>query len=265
MIWCGVQLYFARHAQSQNNAIERSHDYLTARFEDPGITELGWKQAAALAGLLAGHSEPVAPRTEYRNPWNHLGFDLTRIYCSFQRRAVETSRVVSERVGVPVTAWTPIHETGGIIRYDPRQERFEGQPGATPTVLREWNPAIEIREEGHDAGWWQSRPMEQDAQVRQRAAFVRRHLLEWHGHTDDRVLLVSHGTFYNYPLCEFLGIELRNELWFPPHKCGLSRNDTADGSDFEPGMDGSWKRLDGMPVRVAYLNRLDHIPPHLIS
>lgn len=265
MVWCGVQLYFARHAQSQNNAIERSHDYLTDRFEDPGITELGWKQAAALAALMEGPEQRVELCTEYRNPWNHRGFDLTHIYCSFQRRAVETARVVSERVDVQVTAWAPIHETGGIIRYDPDMGEFVGRPGATPELLREWNPTLNIHGHGHDSGWWQSRPMEQDAEVRERAALVHRHILEWHGHTDDRVLLVSHGTFYNYLLCEFLGLRLRNELWFPLHNCGVSRLDIADGSDYEPGMDGSWKRLAGMPVRIAYLNRLDHMPPSLIS
>jgi 2,3-bisphosphoglycerate-dependent phosphoglycerate mutase len=263
-----MHLYFARHAQSQNNALEGHPDYFTRRSEDPGITETGWKQAEALGELIAGDAGQHATARShrlYRNPWNHEGFGITHIYCSLQRRAVETASCVASALDMDVIGWAPIHECGGVVCYEPESAAFVGRPGATPETIRGWYPRIQLGEDALPAGWWDSRPIEAREQSVARAKLVFRELLERHGGTDDHVLFVSHSMFYVYLMCEMLGTPFRNELWFTLNNCAVTRLDIGDGDDYEPGMDAGMSKLAGNPVRVTYMNRIDHLPVEIVT
>jgi 2,3-bisphosphoglycerate-dependent phosphoglycerate mutase len=262
-----MQLYFARHAQSLNNALEGHGDYFNRRSEDPPITEKGWKQAETLAHLITGeHEQHDHARSHrlYRNPWNHEGFGITHIYCSLQRRAVETASLAADALSMPLTGWANVHECGGIVCYD-GTGGFTGAPGATPEVIRSWYPKIELGEDALPGGWWDRRPLEQREDSVARAKIVYAELLERHGGTDDHVLLVSHSMFYVYLMCEILGTPFRSELWFTLNNCAITRLDIGDGEDYEPGMDAGARQLTGNPVRVTYMNRIDHLPVELLS
>jgi len=73
-------------------------------------------------------------------------------------------------------------------------------------------------------------------------------LLKRHGQSDDRVALVGHGGFYQYLMGAILGLEDLSNLFLGLSNTGISRID-----------------FDLPSVTVVYLNRVDHLPPGLIS
>jgi probable phosphoglycerate mutase len=75
-----VRLYVARHGETDWN---RAGRYQGRRESD--LTELGFRQASALAGRLAEEEPPV-----------------TRILSSSLRRCLETARPLSERLGIAI-------------------------------------------------------------------------------------------------------------------------------------------------------------------
>lgn len=262
-----MQLYFARHAQSFNNDLEGHADYFHRRLAEPPLTQTGNRQAEHLANLFAGdpsaHDHARKHRL-FRNPWNHEGFDISHIYCSLQRRAVETARPIAETLKVNPVGWADLHECGGVVEYDTDADTFRGSRGATADELRSWLPTLAL-DDIDPEGWWSERPMENNEESVIRANRVYHQLLEQHGGTDDRVLLVSHSMFYVFLVSRILEISFKSELWFTLNNAALSRFDIGDGVDYEPGVDSGWREISGLPVRVTYLNRLDHLPVELVT
>lgn len=263
-----MQLYFARHAESYNNGLEGHANYFTRRVAEPELTERGRKQARRLAGLLAGDADHHSRAREHRlsrNPWNHEGFEITHIYCSLQKRAVQTAHPVADRLDLNPMAWADLHECGGVVEFNAETRSFDGAAGASRDEIAAWSPRVVPDPAVDTGGWWANRPMETREESAERAKRVYEGILDAHGGTDDRVLLVSHSMFYVFFIGEVLGLEFRNELWFTLNNAAISRLDIGDGDDFEPGMDSGWRKLPGLPVRIAYLNRLDHLPVELVS
>jgi 2,3-bisphosphoglycerate-dependent phosphoglycerate mutase len=263
-----MQLYFARHAESYNNGIEGHSNYYNRRKAEPELTERGRAQATHLAALIKGdtlrHSHARRHQLS-RNPWNHEGFDITHLYCSLQLRAIETATLVADAIDLAPVAWPDIHECGGVVDYDPEDQKFHGTAGATATELMEWSTRLVLDETADPDGWWGHRGMERHEETIARADEVYRKMLDSHGGTDDRVLMVSHSMFYVFFICRILGIEYSSELWLTLNNTGVTRIDLGDGDDYEPGMDAGRRKLPGLPVRVAYMNRLDHLPVELVS
>lgn len=263
-----MQLYFARHAESFNNAIEGHADYYSHRKAEPELTERGRAQASRLAALLRGDAERHSHARHHRlsrNPWNHEGFDITHMYCSLQRRAVETATVVAAATDMEPIAWPEIHECGGVVEYDASDGKFHGSAGATVNELIRWSPRVIIDDAVDPNGWWGHRTPETIDESADRADQVYRKLLDSHGGTDDRVLLVSHSMFYVFFLCRMLNLPYTKDRWFTLNNAAVTRLDIGDGADYEPGMDSGRRKLPGLPIRVTYLNRLDHLPVDLVS
>jgi 2,3-bisphosphoglycerate-dependent phosphoglycerate mutase len=247
-----MELYFIRHGQSINNAYWEQEGYQDV--PDPELTEIGLKQATLLSQFIS--------KKQQRNetlPWNSQnqhGFGLTHIYTSMMIRAVSTATPLAEAVGLPLIAWPEIHETGGIFSRDGDSER-KGLPGKTRSYFELLFPNLQLPNWLDENGWW-NRPYEEPDERKPRAERVWAEVLLRHGDRPDRpehrVVIVSHGGFFMYFFATALGIEMRriedslHEYWFSMNNCGITRLDIKNNQ-----------------VVVAYTNRIDFLPVHLIT
>ncbi|MFN3190052.1 MAG: histidine phosphatase family protein [Aureliella sp.] len=142
------QLLLIRHGQSSNNALPEEE-----RVCDPGLTELGKRQADLVATGLADAS-------------------ITHLYCSPFRRALETVRPLARAKSMSVSVNPHIFERGGCYSgYDRIGKR--GEPGMGHAELVSEYPGWEISDEISDDGWW-GRDFETDQQCHLRAERVAR-------------------------------------------------------------------------------------------
>lgn len=240
-----MQLYFIRHAQSFNNALWLQTGSEEGRHADPALTDLGRRQTEALARLLT-QTDPSAP-TDERDAHNRRGFGLTHMYTSLMTRAVATATRLADAVDVPLHAWPDLHEGGGLYLADAATSEFQGQAGPNRDYFEQHFPHLSLPEALDHQGWW-NRPFEAPEERLPRAQRVVQTLLERHGHTNDRVALVSHGGFYNYVLMALLGLPEKSGFWFVLNNTAITRLDMFVGH-----------------VDVVYLNRADHLAPELIT
>ncbi len=122
-----MQLYYVRHAQSENNALWDRTGSSEDRSEDPELSEMGKRQAVRVAKFLSETDESVEGYAH--DSQNRGGFGLTHLYSSLMIRSVETGTAISEATGVPLMGWKDLHETGGIYLKNPETGEREGLPG----------------------------------------------------------------------------------------------------------------------------------------
>ena len=239
-----MQLYFIRHAQSANNKLYDETGAWNGRDVDPELTEIGQRQAKHLAEHLA--CTHGAGATQPRDYANRQAFGITHLYTSPMVRAVSTATYLSEALGLPLTMWEDLHEIGGIFRVDENGER-QGLPGKTRSDFAARFPDVILPQALGEDGWW-NRPPESIEQQLDRAQRVVRDLSERHGQTDDRVVAVSHGGFYNFVLTALLGTTPGDGFWFGINNTGITRLDfSAEG------------------IALMYANRLEHLSSELIT
>lgn len=250
-----MQLYFIRHAQSENNLLWTITGSTDGRHEDPDLTELGRKQVVELVKFLSGNGKKPRHADAY-DPYNLQGFDLTHIYTSLMHRAVATGEIIAEKLGLPLHAWCEIHERGGIYTYDSNTEERVGLPGKGRKFFETRYPKLILPDELDDTGWW-NQPYETEEEAITRAEQVVHDLLEWHGNTDHRVALISHGGFYNAFLLVVLNLAFqmdcdvtgqKKQIWFALNNAGITR------IDFYPEHIG-----------IIYMNRIDFLPEVLVT
>jgi len=236
-----MQLYFIRHGQSENNELWMSTGSHEGRSEDPGLTEVGRRQAEFLAQFL---SQPASASSDFQNV---AGFGITHLYTSLMVRAVATGTIIANALDSPLVAWEDLHEWGGIYLRDEQTDERVGLPGRNRAYFETHYPDLVLPDYLGEDGWW-NRPFEEPEPRLPRAKRVLHDLLERHGGTDDRVAVVSHGGFYNYLLAVILNLPEREDHWFALNNAGLSRID-----------------FDEEEIRLIYLNRVDFLPKELIT
>lgn len=241
-----LELYFIRHAQSTNNVVldelERE-DYLFHRVVDPSLTDLGHEQAKLVAEFVARN------RSDGDDPQNRKGFGLTHLYCSLMTRAVQTGTAISKASGLPLKAWPEVHETGGEFRAEKRdgETALIGLPGKGRSFFKENYPELILPEDLTDEGWW-NREKEPRENYSPRARQILERLMAEHGGSNDRVGIVMHGAIFARILSVLYDIRAEH-FWFLMNNTGISRIDIRD---------------DGH-VMLSYLNKVDHLPDHLIT
>ncbi|MCK4449876.1 MAG: histidine phosphatase family protein [Anaerolineae bacterium] len=240
-----MQFYFIRHAQSENNLLWQRTGSSKGRSDDPGLTAVGRQQAHLLTQHLRGPDPPMA--AQGRNPQNVAGFGLTHLYSSLMVRAVATGTIIARVLGLPLVAWEEAHESGGIYRRGEQTDERIGQAGHNRAYFEAHYPDLVLPESLGESGWW-NRPFEEPELRLPRAQRFLRDLIERHGHTDDRVAVVSHGGFYNYLLVTILNLPGREGYWFVMNNAAISRIDFNDEE-----------------IRLMYLNRVDFLPKELIT
>jgi 2,3-bisphosphoglycerate-dependent phosphoglycerate mutase len=237
-----MQLYFIRHSQSKNNALWMSTGSHIGRSEDPGLTEVGRRQAELLAQFL---SQPASASSDFQNA---AGFGITHLYTSLMVRAVATGTIVAKALDLPLVAWEDLHEWGGIYLRDEQTDERIGLPGRNRAYFETHYPDLVLPDSLGEAGWW-NRPFEEPELRLPRAKRFLRDFMERHGHTDDRVAVISHGGFYNYLLAALLNLPGREGHWFVLNNAAISRIDFTEEDE----------------IWLVYLNRVDFLPKELIT
>lgn len=253
-----MEFYFIRHGQSMNNANWDKPDYKESH--DPILTDIGKEQARLLAEFLKKNQ--TITDTKDWNIQNRHGFGLTHVYTSLMERAAFTAAPIAQALDIPLIAWKEIHEEGGIFsRGDRRSSPLEksnivGLPGRPRSFFMENFQTLVLPDGLDETGWW-NRPFEADEERQPRADQVFAELLARHrdkeGQPEQRVALVSHGGFFMRLLSAILKLPWRQaahslKSWFLLNNCSISRFDI---------------RRD--EITIAYINRTDHLPDHLIT
>ena len=246
-----MQFYYIRHGQSENNLLWQRTGSSEGRVADPGLTEVGRRQADVLAQFLSD-SDPARAAKAWDSQ-NLAGFGLTHLYSSLMVRAVATGTVVAEALGLPLVAWEDTHEAGGIYRRDEETDERVGLGGNNRAFFEAHYPGLVLPESLGGEGWW-NRPHETHEHRPVRARRFLQELLERHGGTEDRVALISHGGFYNYVLSVLFRVPELRRVWFTLNNAAITRIDFWDG-----GEEGG-ERID-----VVYMNRVDYLPAELVT
>ena len=242
-----MQLYFIRHAQSQNNALWVENLSYQGRTEDPELTPTGYEQARHLARYLSQSPPPRSLPMPDWNPQNAGGFDITHIYCSLMVRAVATGTIVARALNMPLVAWMDLHETGGIVALDQETDERVGLPGNNRAYFEARYPDLILPENLGEEGWW-NRPAEAYEQRPVRARRVLDELFEKHGDGDDRVAVISHGAFFGYLMSAILDLPSMPPPWFGLSNTGIARFDFHE------------ERL-----MISYVNNTFHLPRDLVT
>jgi len=247
-----MELYFIRHGQSVNNAGAGNPEY--KEHFDPFLTEIGLEQAEVLAKYLK--EKQKITNDEAWNNQNQYGYGLTHIYTSLMERAVATAApTVRALKTVPFSAWTEIHEEGGIYARE-EGDRFNGLPGKPRSFFEKNFPELKLPDSYEESGWW-NRPFETEPERQPRADKILAELIARHGdkegQPEQRIAFISHGGFFVRLISAMLKLPWRQgagdmKSWFMLNNCAISRFD-----------------IQGKEITVSYLNRADHLPAHLIS
>jgi 2,3-bisphosphoglycerate-dependent phosphoglycerate mutase len=162
-----MHLYLIRHAQSQNNALPESQ-----RVEDPGITELGHRQAKHLAERIG-----------------ELG--LTKLFTSPFRRTLQTTSPIFTVTKLTPNVRVALHEQGGCYSgHTP--ENMAGRPGMRRSEIECEFPGYGVSDDINDQGWWTSELYESRESARRRATALFQRTLDEFSGTDERVAFVMH-------------------------------------------------------------------------
>lgn len=243
-----MKLFIIRHAQSTNNLLGETavlDEYLQRRDAEPPLTELGLRQAELVAKHLAGSEFP-----EFKHEQTKVGYALNQIFCSPMLRTLQTALPISRATGVKPQVWLDIHEQGGIFHGHPSNpDSIVSAPGVTRHQLAERFPGFVPADRMSDEGWWFGGYETMDG-CTARAAKVAAILRQWApDRQDERIALVSHGTFVEALIRALLEMTPAQRTYYNHYNTAISR------LDFLP---------DGY-LAVRYLNRIQHLTADLVS
>lgn len=221
-----MELYLIRHGQSTNN---RGN---LPRNPDPPLTHLGEVQAGYAGESLKGKG-------------------ITTLYCSPMLRALQTAKIIGDILSLPPHIFTGLHEWDGVWE-DRGEEGIIQLPGMNRVQMRELCPNVVLPDDVTDEGWWfheweDGRPPQKLRYENARLFLA--HLKDNHLDTDDRVLAVWHGGSGSVHISTFLNV--------------------PDGVGYEPFSQNnagiSQMTITHEHIRLRYLNRIDHLPPDVVT
>ena len=239
-----MQLYFIRHAQSENNQKWADTGTSQGRSEDPLLTAIGRKQAVCLADYINAR-RLITPANPY-DELNGHAIQLTHLYTSLMTRAILTAHEVAVKIEQPLYGWVDLHEGGGIYLDDAETGEPLGLPGKKPDELQQLSAKL-VLSEINPNGWW-NRSFEERPERFARGRRVVQAILEKHGDTNDSIAIFSHGVFFNYFISALFAQEERPPVWFYLNNTGITRIDLRNGN-----------------ATLVYSNRTEHLPPDLLT
>jgi 2,3-bisphosphoglycerate-dependent phosphoglycerate mutase len=229
-----MELYIIRHGQSTNNALTNRED----RGCDPPLTDLGRRQAELLAQHLA---TGVQRSSDTTGP----GYDITHLYCSPMWRALQTARPIGEALSLTPEVWIDIHEWGGIYLDHGEPQGFAGYPGKTRSEILEEFPDYILPPGITEEGWW-NQDHEDMAGCAARAIRVTEALRK-RAESEERIAIVTHAGLNSMLVKALHNCLPGQDLWYHLHNAAISRVDFGES------------------IQIRYLNRVDHLPPEMIT
>ena len=226
------------------------------RDSDPTLTEIGFKQAAALGKYASEAFGEVAVR-EGRLKAKHA---IRRLYVSPMRRCMLTATPMSEALGVQIRVKGDIHEHGGCFDGAAGEPGgVVGLPGMTKAQLEKEFPGCKVPIE-LAGGWWEEKKgCETVPQAQERVAGVVEWLWEkaekWK-ESQGAMCIVVHGMFIDILTKALCGCEMttgKQNMVF------CSQNAGVHVFELKPGVEGNPGRIAGL----QRFNVLDHLPPEI--
>ena len=243
-----MELYLIRHGQSANNALADMRE----RVCDPRLTELGQRQAQIVAHHLTNGLTPELVKygsVEDTRSGHRRGFDITKLYCSAMIRALQTAKPIGEALELTPEVWLDIHEHGGIYLDHGEEVGRKGYPGLTRSEIQIEFSYYQLPEEITDEGWWNNGYEDWPA-CQGRAIKVAHQLRTWAKRDgNERIALVSHGGFIDALLKALFDQLPSPHLWYHHYNTAITRVDFDEENH----------------LHLRYLNRVEHLPPELIS
>jgi len=245
-----MELYIIRHGQSTNNALLD----VSTRHHDPALTDLGKRQSEKLAEWLAAG--------DLRIPWSDPDTGFTRLdpipefkfdhlYCSAMYRAMLTALPVSQALGINPEIWIDIHEHGGMY-LEAADGTITGYPGRTREEISAEFPQYAVPSDVTEKGWYR---MENGHEERGtfygraiRVANEIRRRAEDPETMNDRIGIITHGTFIDALIKAFLNMLPSRSFFFLHYNTAITRLDFNDRG-----------------VLMRCTNRIDHLPNDMIS
>lgn len=226
-----MYLYIVRHGQSVSNAAAPGDPHVP----DSPLTELGLQQA----GLVAEHLK---------------GEGITHLYCSPMLRALQTALPIADALGLKPSVWVGIQEHGGAV-WMRGEDDWVNLPGLTRTEMETQFPGYVLPDEVTETGWWwHEEGYEPREALYERAARVGEDLAERaETNLDDVVVLVTHGGFADVLIRNVLNLPNDDETFFLHENTGITKFSY-------PHPEKGWFR-----TVMLYQNRVDHLPPELVS
>ncbi len=240
-----VRLLIIRHGESSNNLLHSTTGSFEGRSPDPELTELGRRQAEALARAMLDGDQP-AP-------------DI--LYCSLMLRAVQTAAPIADALRISITGHLEAYECGGPYEGSPQHPK--PHPGAPAQRLLAESSRLVLPDGVDGTGWYRGHGEDDPA----RAARGRRvidGLLDRHQGHDVLVGVVCHEWISQHLIRAALGFDAKDgiaEPWF-----GLSNTGTTL-IDMERPVPMTEALHDGGPMErvLVWHNQTRHLPRELFS
>lgn len=241
-----MELYIIRHGQSTNN-LSMMYD-AGDREPDPPLTEVGRKQAQAVARYLSS-AHNIDVWVERPPDQRQALFDqrISRLYCSPMRRALQTCQPIAEALGLAPEVWPEIYEHGGL--HLGSEESAQIFPGLTRAEMQAAFPSYVLPPSITEQGWYDVRHGIEDIQGCMARALRVAAALRDQSNSDQRIALVTHGTFAGCLLKAIFNLLPADELRFLLYNTAITRLDF---------------RSDGR-IALRYANRVDHLTPELLT
>jgi len=243
-----MELYIIRHGQSTNNLTMITN--VQDRVADPPLTDLGQQQAEALARhLQSGLNPDRIIDGAYGRSDTQPGFGITQLYCSPMCRTLQTCQPISRALRLQPHVWIEIHEHGGIFLDHQDERGVVGMPGMTRSEILASFPDYQLPDAITEAGWWNAALGEEDLPSAQARAIRVAAALREQADRPDRIAIVTHATFADCLLKALLNQLPTTRHFFAHYNTAISRVDF----------------LDAHHLRLRFTNRVDHLPPEMIS
>ena len=134
-------------------------------------------------------------------------------------RSLQTAHPLKDALGLVPKVWVNIHERGGMFIDNGDDSGSVGYPGMTRSEILAMYPDYQLPPGITEKGWW-NRDREDSPTAGGRAIGVAEELVAM-SDAEDRVAIISHGTFINILLKALLDQLPGNHIYYRHNNTGI--------------------------------------------